>query len=94
MSLKLQIISLIVSFLYGIFFSIFLNINYKLIYNDNKIYKIVGTFIFIIINVLLYFLIMEKINNGIIHIYCLISILLGYLIQNLIKRIFTKVYKK
>lgn len=84
MTLKIQIISLIISFLYGIFFSILLNINYKLIYNDNKLIKIISTFLFIVFNSLLYFLILLKINNGIVHIYCLLSLILGFIIYDFI----------
>lgn len=84
MTLKIQIISLVVSFLYGIFFSFLLNINYKLIYNDNKFIKIIGTFMFIIVNSLLYFLILLKINNGIVHIYCIFSLIIGFIIENFI----------
>lgn len=82
MILKLQIISLVVSFLYGIFFSFLLNINYKLIYNDNKFIKIIGTFLFVIFNSLLYFLILLKINNGIVHIYCIITLIVGFTFYN------------
>ena len=39
MSLRLQILTLSYSFLYGIFFSFLLTINYKLIYNNEKTYK-------------------------------------------------------
>lgn len=88
MSLKLQIISLIVSFLYGIFFSFLLNINYKIIYNNSKLIKIIGTFIFIIANSLLYFYILLKINNGIVHIYLLLSLLMGFILGNI------KIFKK
>ena len=82
MTLKLQIISLIVSLFYGVFFSFLLSINHKIIYNSNKYIKIIGTFIFIIFNALLYFLILLKINNGIVHIYCIISIMLGFILYN------------
>lgn len=82
MSLKIQIISLLLSFIYGIIFSKLLNINYKIIYNDNIIVKIVGTFIYITFSSILYFIILLKINNGIVHIYLLLSILLGFIVQN------------
>lgn len=82
MTLKIQIISLIVSFLYGIFFSFLLNINYKLIYNNNKFIKIIGTLIFVLFNSLLYFLILLKINNGIVHIYCILALIIGFVIYN------------
>ena len=98
MTLKIQIISLIVSFLYGIFFSFLLNINYKIIYNENKFKKIIGTFLFIIFNSLLYFYILLKINNGIVHIYCIFSIITGYIMENFvinkkIKKIALKIKK-
>lgn len=98
MTLKVQVMSLIISFLYGIFFSIFLNLNYKIIYNNNKIYKIGGTFLFVLVNVLLYFLIIKKVNNGVVHIYCLISIILGTFLEHFVLRKifnrFTIKYKK
>ena len=89
MTLKIQIISLIVSFLYGIFFSFLLNINYKIIYNNNKFIKIFGTFLFIVFNSLLYFLILLKVNNGIVHIYCILSLICGFIFHTsfLYKRI-------
>ena len=95
MTLKTQVISLVVSFLYGIFFSIFLNINYKIIYNNKKIYQIGGTFIFILLNVLLYFLIIKKINNGVIHIYCIMSIIFGFSVEHFfIRKMFANILKK
>ncbi len=84
MTLKLQIISLLVSFIFGIFFSFLLNINYKIIYNEKKIKKIIGTFLFVIFNSLFYFYILLKINNGIVHIYCIFSIILGYILENFV----------
>lgn len=82
MTLKVQIISLIVSFLYGIFFSFLLNINYKIIYNNNKFVKIIGTLLFVLFNSLLYFLILLKINNGIVHIYCILALIVGFTFYN------------
>ena len=82
MTLKIQIISLIVSFLYGIFFSFLLNINHKLIYSSNKYIKIIGTLLFVIFNSLLYFLILLKVNNGIVNIYCIFSLILGFIFYN------------
>lgn len=84
MNIKLQIITLIYSFLYGIFFSFFLSLNYKFIYGDKKILKIIVSFFCIIISVLLYFIILQKINNGIFHIYEILVIILGFIIENLI----------
>lgn len=79
MDLKLQIISLIYSFLFGIFFSICTNINYKFLFSKNMFFKIVFTIIYIVDFSLLYFIILKKINNGVIHSYFLILVTLGYL---------------
>lgn len=94
MTLKVQIISLVISFLYGIFFSFSLNLNYKLIYNDKKIIKILSSFLFIIFNSLLYFYILLKTNNGIIHIYLILSLILGYISEHFIHNKIAIKFKK
>lgn len=81
MQLYTQIITLLFSFLFGIIFSIELKLNHKFIYQNNKIYKIITTFLFVLINVLLYFIGLKKINNGILHMYGLISIMIGYIFE-------------
>lgn len=93
MILKIQIASLCYSFLYGIFFSFLADLNYILLYNDKKHIKVLSTMFFIINNVLLYFIMLQKINNGIVHIYLIISFLLGVIIHAGINKIIAK-YKK
>lgn len=90
MPLNIQIISLVFSFLFGIFFSLFLNINHKIIYNDKKIIKLIGTTLVIFSSVLLYFIMLRKINNASFHPYELIMIVLGFYLENLIKKIIKK----
>lgn len=96
--LNIQIKTLLFSFLFGIFFSVFLNINYKLIYNNKKFYRIITSFIFVMINVIIYFIILRKINNGILHIYSIFMIILGFIFENIVKKyiigIFVKYIKK
>lgn len=94
MDLNTQIATLIFSFLYGIFFSLFLTLNYKLIYGEIKIYKIIITFLFVLTNVFIYFLILRKINNGIFHTYSIIMIIIGYTIENILAKEITKRFKK
>ena len=77
MNLKIQIISLVFSFVFGAFFGILINLNYKLIFNKNIKIRIVGTFSFVLDISLLYFFIIEKINYVILHIYFLLILLLG-----------------
>lgn len=79
MPLCIQIYSLLFSFIYGIFFFILLDLNYKLLYSDRVFIKLSGTLVFVIFNTLLYFVCLKRINNGIIHIYFLLCIIVGYL---------------
>ena len=78
-NLKSQLISLLFSFLYGVLFSIFIRINYSILFNVNKIIKIIGTFFFMLDMSLFYFLILKLLNNGFLHIYFFIMFLCGWL---------------
>ncbi len=86
MILKVQITSIIFSFFYGFIFYTLLEINAKFIYQVKTPFKIINSFIFILFNVLTYFIILNKINNGIIHPYFLLSILTGYILALTIHR--------
>ena len=78
MELKLQIMSLVFSFVFGIIFYICTNINYKFLFCKNKIFQIIITIIYVLDFSLLYFFLLKKINEGVFHIYFLLSIILGY----------------
>lgn len=82
MNLELQIQSLSISFTYGLFLSLTYNLLYFLLYYKNKIMKIIFNIIFTLLNVLLYFNIMLLINNGSIHIYFLIILIVGFFVGN------------
>lgn len=94
MNLNSQILVIITSFFFGFFFEMLHIINYKIIYSRKIIIKILFTFLLIFIQSLLYFYILLKINNGIIHIYGLISILLGMISFYYLKKLFYKLRKK
>ncbi len=94
MPLNTQIISLLFSFIYGIFFSVFLDINHKIIYNSHKIIKLIGTTFVVFLNVLIYFILLLKINNATFHPYELIMIILGYILENIIKNKIKKIFSK
>ena len=85
MILSIQLKLILFSFLYGIFFSIFLKLNKKIVYNENKFIKIFSTILFIIVSVLLYFVILLKLNYAILHIYSLIMIVIGFILENIIE---------
>ncbi len=82
MELIIQIRSLVFSFFYGVFFSFLLTNNYKFIHKGSLIYRITISILFVINNCLLYFIIIKKINNGIIHFYFVSMIVLGYFAVN------------
>lgn len=82
MNLETQIQSLIASFIFGMFFSLTYNTLHKYLYVHNLLIKIFNNFIYIIVNVTIYFITLQLINNGIIHPYFLISSLLGFIIGN------------
>lgn len=80
--LDIQIKSIIFSFVYGAFFSVLLNLNYKFIYYSKGIIKLLINIFFIIDNVFLYFIILRYINNGIVHFYFILFIFLGFISVN------------
>lgn len=80
MILSTQILSLIYSFFYGIFFFSMLEVNYKILYNGKFIYRIMISFLFVIFISLLYFIILLKINNGILHVYFFLVFFTGYML--------------
>ena len=78
MSLKIQIYSVLYSFLFGIYFSYILKLFKKYIYNNNIIIKTVSILVIVIINSFIYFIGINKINNGILHPYTFITLILGF----------------
>ena len=73
MDVKIQIICMLISFLYGIFI--------RITSLFNKKQNIIKDLLYIYIIVLLYTIIIYSINKGIFHIYFLMLILLGYLVS-------------
>ena len=74
MNVKLQIISIIFSICFGLAFSFFTNVNYKFLFSKKIFLKTIFTIIYILDAALIYFIVMKKINNGVIHLYFLIFI--------------------
>lgn len=90
MILSVQIISLIISFCYGMFFFLTLEFFSKLIYADSLFVRIIISFLFVVFHTLLYFLILMKINFGYIHIYFFLCIFGGYIMCKVIYKRFVK----
>ena len=79
MDIKLQIISIIFSFVFGVFFSILTNVNYRFLFSKSIVLKIIFTIIFVIDSGLLYFFLIKLINNAVVNLYFLLFVILGFL---------------
>lgn len=78
MDLKIQLLSILFSFGFGILSSYLYNLSYNFIYKTSILYKIVINLLFCINLGLIYFLLLKIINNGVIHIYFILSFILGF----------------
>ncbi len=94
MSVDIQLICIIVSFLYGMFISITNNINRLLLKNKNIYINIICNLIYTYIIVILYVIIIYKINKGIFHIYFIIVLILGYYLMSKYVKLINKSINK
>ena len=82
MELKIQVVTLVYSYLYGGIFTLLLYVNYKMVMESKWFFKVVIDLVFVMINVFIYFMVLKKINNGIFHPYYLVMMGLGYISVN------------
>lgn len=82
MNLEIQIQSLIFSFVFGLFFSLMFNIFYRFLFKGRLPIKIISNLVFVLANIFLYFLLLKIINEGIIHFYFIIMLILGFILGN------------
>lgn len=85
--LSIQIKIILYSFFFGIFFFVMYQLVKKAIYCHNAFFRIINTFSFILLLALLYFLGLERISDGILHIYSLFLIMVGFVVAHMIARI-------
>lgn len=81
MSARVQLFTFFVSFLYGILFSLLTRWHFHVLLPNSIIMKYLATILFMIDVVLGYVIIMYHINQGIIHIYFLIFVFLGFVAE-------------
>ena len=93
MNITTQIKTIIFSVIYGIIFSCLIDVNHKYL-TKNKIINIIITFIFIITSVLIYFILLKKLNNAIFNSYEIICIIIGFIIENILRTKVEKIRKK
>ena len=91
MNLETQLQLILFSLLFGIFFALMMDISHKYLYNNKKFIKIIFTFLFVLINTFIYFLILIKINEGII--YSIMCIIFGFFIEQIIRKKVVKLKK-
>jgi len=87
MILTIQIKTFLISILFGFLFSLSIDIVKKRLFKMKKIWQILYSLAHIIILSLLYFMILLKFNNGIIHPYYLFAILIGYISEFILVKI-------
>lgn len=81
-SLEIQIMTFAASFVFGIITFLLYKISKKFIVNINNIMRFLVSIIFIIDLVLLYFLMLRTINDGVFHIYFALVSFVGVFIAN------------
>ena len=79
----IQIQSFVFSFVYGYLFYILTRFNHYILLNKNTIFKLFINIVFVIDIVILYIYEMFKINKGIIHIYFVIVLIIGFIVGNI-----------
>lgn len=78
MNSTMQLISFIVSFVFGIIFCFLTILNFKLISSLRKYLQHILTFIYVLDIVIIYILIFYKLNKGYFHIYFIIMVFIGF----------------
>ena len=91
--LNIQIKMIFFSFIYGIFIFFLLNALKKLIYNKNKNLKIISTFTLFLLNSIIYFFLLKKINNAIINSNLLITFFIGIYMGYILRKVLIKSLK-
>jgi len=90
MNHKVQLLSLLLSFIYGIFFFFTSLLNYKIIRKYNKVFKYIITFVYMLNIAIIYICLLFKINNGNVHPYFILLVLCGFLFGQKIKNVLIK----
>lgn len=102
MNSTVQLISFLVSFIYGIIFYLITRFNKYIIENRKIVFRFIITLIFIIDIAILYIYIIYCINHGYFHIYFIFTVIIGFIIthvfygriKNMCKKYVKKLRKK
>lgn len=92
MTSNMQLLSFLVSLIFGILFYFITIINFKLIENLKKYLKHIITFIYVLDMTIIYIIIFYHLNKGYFHIYFLLMVIFGYFVGFLLnKKIISKI---
>ena len=80
MNSNLQLLTFLVSFIYGIIFYYLTIINFKLIKDLKLCIQQIITFIYVIDMVIIYIIILYHLNKGYFHIYFIAMVIIGYFV--------------
>lgn len=92
--LEIQIKLIIFSFIFGFFFSVFIEYFNKKTTNCKTIVKFLLTFASMLACTYIYFKGIERIGNSIFHIYSIFSIIVGFLLYDILVRLIANDIKK
>ena len=80
MSSYVQLLSIIFSIFFGILFSLLTILNFKIINNLKKLWKHIITLIYVFDMIIIYIIIIYKLNNGYFHLYFIIMVVISYFV--------------
>ena len=87
MNVKIQLLCIILSFVYGGIIRLLLYFHGRFFLPKNRFLYFLGNFFFSFLLVLLYILLMYAINLGIFHFYFFMSMLFGYVLSNNVNKL-------
>ena len=94
MNLEIQIQTIFVSVILGMFSSLVFNVFYRLLYSKYIITKILSNLIYSLTIFTLFFYVLFIVNNGVVHIYFILLFIIGFIIGNLNLKKIRKYIKK
>lgn len=90
MTSNMQLLSFLVSFLYGIFFYFLTILNFYLIKDLKRYIKHIITSTYVLDIIIIYIIIFYHLNKGYFHIYFLLMVIFGYVVGYLMYKLIKK----
>lgn len=83
---SLQLLSFLVSFLYGMFFFLVTVFHFKVVQKYPVIFQYFSSFLFILDVVLIYLILFYHLNDGVFHIYFIFFVFLGFFVMHIVSK--------